>query len=86
MQSPASGGGLATRLLCPRVHAIAPSSGMEDRMDDGEQKYPKRRSNGGRWEGHNSIAVVAAGKIIAIVLWKCRRVHRRALDGRLLWR
>ena len=86
MQSPASGGGLATGLLCPRVRAIAPSSGMEDRMDDGEQQYPKRRSSGGRWEGRNSIAVVAVGRIIAIVLWKCRRVHRRALDERVLWR
>ena len=86
MQSPASGGTLATALLCRRVCGIAPSSGMEDRMDDGEQQYPKRRSSGGRWEGRNSIAVVAVGRIIAIVLWKCRRAHRRALDGRVLWR
>jgi len=86
MQSPASGGGLATGLLCPRMPAIAPSSGMEDRMDDREQQYPKRRSGGGRWEGRNSIAVVAVGRIIAIVLWKCRCVHRRVLDGHVLWR
>ena len=55
-------------------------------MEDGDEQYPKRWSGGGRAEGCNSIAVVAVGRIIAIVLWKCRRVHRRALDGRMLWR
>ena len=68
MQSAASGGTLATALRRPRVHGIGSTSWMGDRMDDGEQQYPKSRSNGGHAEGMNSIAVVAVRRIMLLYI------------------
>ena len=39
-------------------------------MDDGEQQYPKRRSNGGHVEGKNLIVVVGVGRIMLLCI-KC---------------